>query len=453
MRAGESRTLKVAGLVLLGIGATAVPFLQKQAESPTWLQQDVWWLALLASIYLIAGNLFALGIILVLAGFRNVALLADTRARRGVLVKLAGGNLLILLVGLIMVGDAGPWRDQYLIVIPGIALLVVVSRLGIGLLRTGWKYDAVRAERLLEEDTRAPVLYVRSFKDDDKIILGSGFRRWIQYVLVYLTAVSVEQELAFIMNRVGPVVAIGQPGELLPELGAARLYASDQEWRAKVTNLMRQARLVIVRAGSTANLEWEIDQAVQVVQRQRLIFISWAQSDGAVTFDEDVERRFGRPQPADPDPGRRWLGWVSMLMKPGEAAMGKIVYFDALARPRVEPIQFSLTWEGFATMAARPYRDSLQAACRRVFAHLELPWVDRKSRTTAILLAFFVGMFGVHHLYLGNRRRSLYYLAFFWTLLPILVAWIEGIRWVLMTEEDFERRVTKGSITISAEAS
>lgn len=373
MRAGESRTLKMAGLVLMGIAGIAGAFLQKQAESPTWLQQDVWWLGLLAAIYLVAGNLFALGIILALAGFRNAALHDSTKARKGVLVKLAGANLLILLVGLVMLGDAGPWRDQYFIVIPGIALLVVVSRLGIGLLRTGWKYDAVRAERLLEEDTRPPVLYVRSFKDDDKIILGSGFRRWIQYVLVYLTAVSVEQELAFIMNRVGPVVAIGQPGELLPELGAARLYASDEEWRAKVTDLMRQARLVIVRAGSTANLEWEIDQAVRVVPRRELLFISWAQSDGAATFDEDIERRFGAPQPANLDTGRLWLWWLSRLMKPGEAAMGKIVYFDALAKPRVEPIQFSLSWQGFTTMAARPYRDSLQAACRRVFAHLDLP--------------------------------------------------------------------------------
>ena len=280
---------------------------------------------------------------------------------------------------------------------------------------------------------------MRSFKDDDKIILGSGFRRWIQYVLVYLTAVSVEQELAFIMNRVGPVIAIGQPGELLPELGAARLYASDAEWRATVTDLMRHARFIIVRAGSTANLEWEIDRAVQLVPRRRLIFISWAQSDGAGAFDEDIERRFGPPQPVDRDPGR-WLWWLSMLMKPGESAMGKIVYFDALDKPRVEPIQFSISWEGFATMAARPYRDSLEAACRRVFARLDLPWVDRQSRATAILLAFLVGMFGLHHIYLGNRRRGLSYLAFCWTMVPAALAWIDGIRLVMMTEEDFERR-------------
>lgn len=352
-------------------------------------------------------------------------------------MKLAGANLLLLLFGLVAVGDSGPWREQYFIVVPGIALLVVVSRLGIGLLRTGWKYDAVRAERLLEQDTRPPVVYVRSFKDDDKIILGSGFPRWIQYVLGYLTAVSVEQELAIIMNRAGPVVAIGQPGELLPELGAARLYASDEEWRAKVTDLMRQARFVIVRAGSTANLEWEIDQAVQLVPRRQLIFISWARSDGAATFDEDIERRFGPPEPADRDLRRPLLWWLSMLMKSGRGATGKIVYFDAFAKPRVEPIQFSLSWQGFTTIAARPYRDPLQAACRPVFARLDLPWVDRKSRTTAILLAFFVGMLGFHHMYLGNRRRGLYYLAFFWTMVPLLLAWIDGIRLVLMTEQDF----------------
>ena len=36
-----------------------------------------------------------------------------------------------------------------------------------------------------------------------------------------------EQELAVLMGRLGPVVAIGKPGERLPELGAARLYVAD----------------------------------------------------------------------------------------------------------------------------------------------------------------------------------------------------------------------------------
>ena len=43
-----------------------------------------------------------------------------------------------------------------------------------------------------------------------------------------------EQELAALLQSVGPVIGIGQPGETLPDLGAARMYVSDDAWRATV---------------------------------------------------------------------------------------------------------------------------------------------------------------------------------------------------------------------------
>jgi hypothetical protein len=45
--------------------------------------------------------------------------------------------------------------------------------------------------------------------------------------------------------------------ELPPELGAARLYVSHDEWRETVENLIVRARLVLIRTGSTPNLWWE----------------------------------------------------------------------------------------------------------------------------------------------------------------------------------------------------
>ena len=76
------------------------------------------------------------------------------------------------------------------------------------------------------------------------------------------------------MTRVGPVVAIGKPGEPLPELGAARLYVGDADWKAKVTDMMARSRLVIIRTGSTPNLEWEIEQAMMRVPRRQILFVS-----------------------------------------------------------------------------------------------------------------------------------------------------------------------------------
>ncbi len=48
-----------------------------------------------------------------------------------------------------------------------------------------------------------------------------------------------------------------------------------------------------------------------------------------------------------------------------------------------------------------------------------------KSRTTAALLAFFLGGLGVHQFYLGNTKKGFVYLLFFWTLIPAFMAIVD----------------------------
>ena len=60
-----------------------------------------------------------------------------------------------------------------------------------------------------------------------------------------------------------------------------------------------------------------------------------------------------------------------------------------------------------------------------------------KSRVVAALLAFFFGAFGVHKFYLGQTGWGILYLLFFWTFIPMIVAPIEGILYLLSTERAF----------------
>ena len=78
--------------------------------------------------------------------------------------------------------------------------------------------------------------------------------------------------MADILGRVGPVVAIGKPGEPVPQLGAARLYVAHDVWQSRVIELMAIAGLVVVRVGSSPGVLWEIEQALAHVPRQRLVF-------------------------------------------------------------------------------------------------------------------------------------------------------------------------------------
>ena len=257
----------------------------------------------------------------------------------------------------------------------------------------------------------------------------------------YGVTFSPEQELAEIVTRVGPVIAIGKPGEPLPELGAARLYVGDADWKAKVIDMMARSRLVIIRTGSTPNLEWEIEQAMTRVPRRQILFVSLGDAEKTEVFDQYFKRRFGQVLPSGTTAVTPlWLKLMSMGKLTGSYATGKIIYFDEALKPREEPIRLSVSWVGLAVGLMRPYRDPLQTAMKHVFVSLELPWVTRNSQTMAVLLAMFGGVFGLHHFYLGDRRRGFKYLAFFWIIISMFIGWYDAVKLAQLTSHEFDRK-------------
>lgn len=60
-----------------------------------------------------------------------------------------------------------------------------------------------------------------------------------------------------------------------------------------------------------------------------------------------------------------------------------------------------------------------------------------KSRTVAVLLALFFGGIGAHKFYLGKVGTGLLYLLFCWTFIPAIIAFIDAIRWLCMSNEGF----------------
>jgi TM2 domain-containing membrane protein YozV len=88
----------------------------------------------------------------------------------------------------------------------------------------------------------------------------------------------------------------------------------------------------------------------------------------------------------------------------------------------------------------RPYRDPIQAAMRRVFASLQLPWVSRNSQTTAVFLAMLGGFFGLQYFYLGDRRRGFKHLAFFWTTIPMFVGLYDTVKFAWLDAQEFNAK-------------
>ncbi len=63
-----------------------------------------------------------------------------------------------------------------------------------------------------------------------------------------------------------------------------------------------------------------------------------------------------------------------------------------------------------------------------------------KSKIAAGVLAILLGGLGVHKFYLGQTGLGILYLVFFWTFIPALVAFVEGIIYLTMSDDAFEAK-------------
>jgi TM2 domain-containing membrane protein YozV len=431
----ETRWLRLSGIALVIASIAVFAYLEDTTDTRQLvLARDLDPLIRAGLAFVFVANLFAVGVVLLLAGLANLSLLTDQRARRGALTRLFGANVLVLCFAFVAVDDSRALDDSLYeswYALPLIVGFVVIARLGIVLLRSGWKHETLTAAEVRAIDPRPPVLYLRSFVADDQPLL----------TFAYTAAVSEEQEIAFAMDRIGPFIAIGKPGERLPELGAARLYVADDEWRSVVGEMMRDAALVVIRAGETPNLWWEIEETMKRCPRQRVIIVELGKPGSLRAFDERFAQTFGAPI-ANPQPERsKFVVALLRLLVPYARRLGRIIYFDADGTPREETLTYRLTWTGIVLSPYRPYRDSLRGALKAVFARLDLPWSAKRTLTTAVLLALFGGMLGLHHFYMGDRRRGWGYLAFCWLIIPMLLGWIDAVRLALLDEQEFRDRV------------
>lgn len=63
-----------------------------------------------------------------------------------------------------------------------------------------------------------------------------------------------------------------------------------------------------------------------------------------------------------------------------------------------------------------------------------------KTKLTAALLAFFLGGWGVHKFYLGKTGQGILYILFCWTFIPSIIAFIEFIVLITMSDETFNQK-------------
>jgi hypothetical protein len=172
----------------------------------------------------------------------------------------------------------------FLIIMPILsALPMIVAR---ALMKLGRRMRAVDAETAMASDARPPVLYLRSFADDDMSLLAPldldappVLKSILNTEIEILPfgqlehRPSFEESLFHMFSRYGPVVTIGRPGEPLPLLGAARKYVPDDEWQKEVKRLIGLSRIILVLVGATAGLSWEINELAQIADPRKVVLV------------------------------------------------------------------------------------------------------------------------------------------------------------------------------------
>jgi hypothetical protein len=162
-----------------------------------------------------------------------------------------------------------PFLVVFLIALPSVA----VPLFGPELLERGRRMRVEDAVTLMEKDPRPPVLYLRSFEDEDLVdptipmsllsLIKSGpFMHGNRY----------EVPLTRTLRRLGPVICVGRPGEAYAERGAARLYVSHEDWQHVVEYFLPRSAAVVLVVGRTESLWWEVNATIARVPLERVLF-------------------------------------------------------------------------------------------------------------------------------------------------------------------------------------
>lgn len=113
-------------------------------------------------------------------------------------------------------------------------------------------------ETLRGADRRAPVLYLRAFRDDQVRLTPAKLGLYGQLLAVARRRDSLDQILLEEATVYGPVVGLGNPSDKHPPYGAARAYLDNKSWQEAVAELARNSVAIVICVDNTDSIWWEI---------------------------------------------------------------------------------------------------------------------------------------------------------------------------------------------------
>jgi hypothetical protein len=203
---------------------------------------------------------------------KNRAIMAGSRRIRVTLMLSLA--LVLVLAGLALVSIASLEHaqppDEVINGVPaqtlGSALGIIgftLVALGAIISRLARRLAAIDAHQLMLRDARPPVLYLRSFGDDRlKLLTATLGRPTLIERFTLRRFDAFEEVIVRHLSRLGPVIAVNQPGTKLAPLGAARETIDSADWQSVVTAWMARSIMIVFVAPPsevTQGLRWELE--------------------------------------------------------------------------------------------------------------------------------------------------------------------------------------------------
>jgi hypothetical protein len=233
------------------------------------------------------------------------------------------------------------------------------------------------AERVLAEDVREPIVYLRPF-GTDRAEIARRLSSWVRISPREGFEKSYEQRLARTLRKIGPLVAVGDPTERLPLPGAARLYAADEEWQGRVDELAGRAGVVILHSGDGDGLAWEVRRVIALDAPERVI----------LSLPLDAGRKEQSRQDRY-DTFRRRLGDAFPRSLPEAIGHCQFLYFDADWTPQL------LGERGTALPAGESERARV---LRRLAREFKIAWAPRWVRVSVYVIVVLAAAWLVERL-------------------------------------------------------
>ena len=174
--------------------------------------------------------------------------------------------------------------DQAALMLPAL----IVSLL---LWRTARRYCRPEGRFLLAPSQRPPILLLRAPGDDTALVAPVEVwprllhaALWLPRAVLWLAGAKswhrgllwrrrLEEVAARSLGDAGPFIAVGDPREAQPELGAFAAYVDEENWRGYVRVWLCDARFVVLIAGLSENLAWQLAAAAELGVLHKVILL------------------------------------------------------------------------------------------------------------------------------------------------------------------------------------